>query len=173
MIDIFSQVTVYPNFISNSDLTFFKDYANHLFCNGLFNKAGPNRYSIQIKKNSDSSHIKVHNFYNHIANFLSIEPSLENKMGIVISLIKPNGFIYKHIDATNPNTEFSKNKKTIRFCVMVDRDVDNSYNPIINESSYNVNIGDAWCFPASEFYHRTDPLVGTINRIVYRFSFSV
>jgi uncharacterized protein YneR len=56
---------------------------------------------------------------------------------------------------------------------MIERDEDDSYNPIIEDVSYRVNKCDAWCFDASTLEHETVKLIGNKNRIVYQFGFMV
>lgn len=98
-------------------------------------------------------------------------PVIDPMIGQIISVVKPDGLIHAHRDQyTDPRY---KGKHNLRFNIMVDRGENISYNPIIANTMYEVQRGDAWCFSASKYLHRTNTIVGLENRVVYQFGFIV
>ena len=114
------------------------------------------------------------NLYNKVVNILNLEnPDIDPALGIIISVIKPGGYVHSHRDlySSFPNTKHLTNKRNVRFNVMVDRGEDNCYNPKIEDKFYEVNRCDGWCFAASVYRHRTELVSGPEYRVVYQFGF--
>lgn len=97
--------------------------------------------------------------------------NIDPRLGILISYIEPGGFIHKHRDIySSPDW---KDKFNYRFNIVVDRGSDPSYNPVIEDISYDIGKGDAWSFNATTDLHYTLPIAGPENRIVYQFGFAI
>ena len=102
-----------------------------------------------------------------------VDPIIDPALGIIVSIIKPNGFIHAHTDnyIDFPEHKHLHHMRNVRFNVMIERGEDNCYNPRINRKFYQVNKCDGWCFAASEYMHGTETLSGPEDRIVYQFGF--
>jgi len=171
---MFTNPTVYRNFIDENLHGHLKNYAYSLYDKKLFTKnlLGPNRFYFMVDKNPDYFSDEIKNLFYKIADFIKIDkPVLDPTLGIIISIIKPGGFIHDHTDAyTHPKL---RNNHNVRFNIMIERDTDISYNPVIEDKNIDVNIMDAWCFSASHMRHRTNKITGDKDRLVYQFGFCV
>lgn len=172
---------LYPKFISEEERIVLKNHAIHLLDTNVLqpNEFGPNRFG-KIYFSIDELPEFHKEIYYRVVSTLQIKtPTIDPLLGIIISVIKPSGFIQSHTDAykhhieTFPYLEKYINKKNFRFNVMVQRDDDISYSPHISKKPFIVEEKDAWCFAASELEHNTPPLKGNKYRIVYQFGFAV
>lgn len=168
---------VYKNVITEDERVLLREHALNLLDNGILdvNKATAGTYR-NFKSFFDVESLpEFHqNLYYRIVSLLEFkEPEIDPALGIIISVIKPGGYIHNHQDVYEkfPHTKHLTNKRNVRFNVMVDRGEDLSYNPVIDNKTFIVNKCDAWCFVASEITHRTEKIAGPENRIVYQFGF--
>ncbi len=171
---------VYRNYIGESERLHLKQYADTLFESGHFyaNHNYPNRWLLILRLALRADYIsayytdEIHNLYMRIISTLGLpDGCIDPRLGILISYIKPGGFIHKHRDIyADPNW---KNKVNYRFNIVVDRGTDPSYNPVVKDVSYDIGKGDAWSFNATTDLHYTLPIAGPENRIVYQFGFAI
>lgn len=166
---------IYQNFITEEERVQLKNHALDLLEKGAL---GVNNATVGNYRNFKSFFnidelIPLHQeIYHRIVKTLDLKnPVIDPVLGIIISVIKPGGFIHPHSDRYNQFFPQYSQMRNVRFNVMIDRSDDNSYNPNINDVSYKVNKCDAWCFGASELLHKTEKLSGPENRIVYQFGF--
>ena len=173
---MFSSPVVYKNFINDDVRLHLKDYAYNLYENKLFqsNPFGPNRFHFMVDKYPNYFTKEIKDLFYSISNFIEIkDPVIDPVLGIIISIIKPGGFIHDHIDRYDISNPILRNKRNVRFNIMVERDKDVSYDPVIANKNYEVDIKDAWCFSASHMIHKTNKIVGNKDRLVYQFGFCV
>lgn len=172
---------LFLNFISEEERIFLSNHAKNLLDKGILieNDNGPNRFYRSFYK-LNFLHKEVHFLYTRILQTLNLKnPTIDPMLGIIISVIKPSGFIQSHTDAYKdnihsfPQLKNYLDKKNFRFNVMVERDDDISYSPHIENNPFPVKEKDAWCFAASELKHHTPPIKGAKYRIVYQFGFAV
>lgn len=171
---------IHRNFITEEERLHLKQYADTLFAKGHFylNHNYPKRWLLILKRAPQTDHNgvyytkEVHSLYLRILSTLGLpDGCIDPRLGILISYIEPGGFIHKHRDIyTNPDW---KDKVNYRFNVVVDRGSDLSYNPIVEDVSYDIGKGDAWSFNATTDLHYTLPIAGPENRIVYQFGFAI
>lgn len=174
------EVKTYKNFITEDERLHLKEYADNNFKGGRFwpNHVYSKRWILVLKRSPQTDHNgvyytkEIHNLYLRIRSTLGIpDGNIDPRLGILISYIEPGGFIHKHRDIyTDPNW---KNMVNYRFNIVVDRGSDPSYNPIIEDVSYDMGKGDAWSFNATTDLHYTLPVAGPENRIVYQFGFAI
>ena len=173
---VIDEPVVYQNFIDEIDRLQLKEYAIDLL----------NSNELKTNHSTFGDYRKFKSFYSveelnaihkklyyKICNFLHLENEMiDPKLGMIISVIKPGGYIHNHIDRYPNSPEFS-NKRNFRFNVMIERGEDQSYNPIIDQRTISVNKCDAWCFVASKYEHETSVISGPEKRIVYQFGFMI
>lgn len=172
---ILDKTVLYPKFISEEERVALKEHALFLLNSGELkeNKAGPNRYykSFFDEAMLSAIHQKL---YRKVLNTIKLnDPMIDPFLGIIISVIKPNGFIHEHRDRYSGQLSHLSHKHNVRFNVMIERGDDNSYDPKIKGASLKVNRRDAWWFDASVSSHSTDVIIGPEFRIVYQFGFCV
>ena len=173
---MFNNPIVYRNFIDENLHSHLKNYAYSLYDKKLFtqNVLGPNRYYLMVDKNPDYYSTEIKDLFYKIADFIKIDnPVIDPLLGIIISIIKPGGFIHDHIDTYDKRNTNLQNKRNIRFNIMIERGSDISYDPVIENKNYHVKIMDAWCFSASDMRHKTNKIEGEKDRLVYQFGFCV
>jgi hypothetical protein len=172
-----NEPVIYRNFITEDERVLLKQHALDLLYRG---ELGINIATTGNYRNFKSFYkvddlVLIHKeLYHKIVNFLNLkEPVIDPFLGIIISVIKPGGFIHEHRDQYSKGNGFPRHThmRNVRFNVVIDRGDDESYNPNINGVSYQVNKRDAWCFGASEIPHKTLTISGPENRIVYQFGF--
>lgn len=170
---------VYKNFISDEQRLSLNNYATTLFEQKRFypNK-NPRRYFLTLKRNPrvDNNGLyytkEINSLFTRISDTLDLsQPIVDPVIGVIISYMEPGAFIHKHKDLYN-SAKYANNDN-YRFNIMVNRNYDNSYNPIINDISYDVLNCDAWCFNATQCAHQTLPITGPEPRIVYQFGFLI
>lgn len=174
------EVKIYRNFITEEERLHLKEYADNNFKTGNFypNHTYSKRWILVLKRNpkTDFNGIyytkEIHSLYLRILSTLGIpDGCIDPQLGILVSYIEPGGFIHKHKDIySDPNWQ---NKINYRFNIVVDRGTDVSYNPVIEDVSYDIGKGDAWSFSATTNLHYTLPIAGPENRIVYQFGFAI
>ena len=164
--------TIYKNFITESERQDLLHYANTmtLFVNRMEAPYGTRNF--RRIDGSDLANSLVNNMFKRITTTLGIQnATIDPRYGNLVSVLKPGGFIHSHKDFyTLPQYKTTHN---LRFNIMVDRGDDISYNPIIEDKTYEVGKGDAWCFGASKYLHKTEIIKGPENRVVYQFGFIV
>lgn len=177
-----NEPVLYPNFITEDERIALREHAIFLFNNNMLYKniLGPNRFMSRSHYDANTL-TPIHKvLYEKVVNALNlVEPTIDPNLGILISLIIPGGFIHKHKDVYVSNSDIPrlrkfahlKNKRNVRFNVMVERGLNDSYDPHINDKPFVVNKSNAWCFAASEQFHSTPVITGPENRIVYQFGF--
>lgn len=171
-IDVDFRPVVHKNFINESERLELLDHANNmeLFVNKIGAPYGTRNF--RRIDGTDLANQLIQDLFNRIANKLGLtNPIIDPKLGQIVSVIKPNGFIHEHTDLYM-NAKL-KDKHNLRFNIMVDRGNDISYNPIIDDKVYEVGKRDAWCFGASIYKHKTETIKGPENRVVYQFGFIV
>lgn len=176
-----SEPKLYPKFISESERVILKNYALLLLQTGVLraNSLGPNRFFKTYRSLDElEEHHKL--IYERVVNTLQIKnPIIDPHLGIIISVIKPGGFIHRHKDIykwnihTNPALQAFIHHKNFRFNIMVQRDDHPSYSPHINNNRFDVEECDSWFFDASTFEHETPIIEGDKYRIVYQFGFAI
>jgi hypothetical protein len=168
---------IYRNVINEEERLQLYNHATHLLqTNSLkVNEITPGDYRNYKSFYNTEELAPIHQqLYHKVINVLNIKiPIIDPFLGMIISVIKPGGYIHRHKDPYNIIFPQYSDNKNIRFNVMIERDEDDSYNPIIEDVSYRVNKCDAWCFDASTLEHETVKLIGNKNRIVYQFGFMV
>lgn len=175
------ETKLYSNFISEEERIALRDHAIYLLQTNVLepNYVGPNRFAHFFHSLNDLAELHREIYYRVVSALELKTPIIDPMLGMVISIIKPSGFIHLHTDAYKDNIEkypHVKNyldKRNFRFNVMVQRDEDISYSPHIANKPLQVNERDAWCFAASELEHYTPPINGSKYRIVYQFGFAV
>jgi hypothetical protein len=171
---------IHRNFITEEERLHLKHYADTHFQGGRFwpNHVYSKRWILVLKRSPQTDHNgayytnEIHNLYMRILSTLDIpDGNIDPRLGILISYIEPGGFIHKHRDIySSPDW---KDKFNYRFNIVVDRGSDPSYNPVIEDISYDIGKGDAWSFNATTDLHYTLPIAGPENRIVYQFGFAI
>ncbi len=171
---------VYRNFIDEELRLYLKDYAESLLNQGLtwpnafddkrrlFVLRGPSFINEEHKLQYITKPIE--DLYNRIVDTLQLtNPVLDTQIGTLISILQPGSHIHSHKDVymNKPNMV------NYRFNVMVQRNQDISYNPIIGDVSYDIQQGDAWSFNATDNKHSTLYISGPENRVVYQFGFTI
>lgn len=169
--------TIYKNIISEKERNILKNQALHMFDQNMMRPNSNNRYAISFKHQNFLTK-KHQEIYQKIVEILQLnDPIIDPFLGIIISLIKPGGAIHPHVDSYENASLYDSNYskyigcKNLRFNLMVERDDDDSYCPIIDGRLYQVERCDGWCFIASHLLHSTSVLSGTNPRIVYQFGF--
>lgn len=170
-----NEPVIYKNFITEEERLQLKQHALDLLDSGALgvNTATAGNYRNFKSFFNVQDLIPLHQeIYNRIVKILNLEnPIIDPFLGIIISVIKPGGYIHQHTDPyIKKFIEFS-HMRNVRFNIVVDRGDDESYNPNIGDISYRLNKCDAWCFAASELKHKTEKISGPENRIVYQFGF--
>lgn len=171
---------VYKNFINEELRLYLKEYAESLHAQGL---TWPNvnddkrrlfvlRGPPYINKEHELQYVTepIKELYEKIVDTLQLtDPILDTHIGTLISILQPGSHIHSHRDvyANRPNMV------NYRFNVMVQRNQDISYNPIIGDVSYDIQQTDAWSFNATDNMHSTLQISGPENRIVYQFGFTI
>lgn len=163
------------------DYWFHKNYRNDLPDDGLY------RFLMQIS-NYDlvSTNSTLTTIYNKVVETMNLNSfnsfTADPLIGQIISINLPNSFTQKHTDSYNRNKHklapYYIGKRHIRFNIMVERGDHLSYRPfvMIEKNKHNpldVNIGDAWCFPADQIVHFSPHIKGDKMRIVYQFGFAI
>lgn len=171
-----NDITVYKNFASDQEIAKLRQHAKNMFEQKILkpNPAGPFRHLLMLDKDHDGEYLTpfISAMFDRIANVLEFKNSkIDPMLGIVASYIEPGGFIHKHKDKYTTPAELGQTN--FRFNLMVERGSSIEYNPIINNSVYEVKIGDAWSFNASKYKHETKILPGPEPRIVYQFGFII
>jgi len=164
-------IVIHKNFVDDSDRQDFLNHINDIRDKFVKNPVGPFRQSYRLDSTEDFTNLH-HQYFLRIAKLLNLkEIRIDPFLGILYSIINPGGYIHLHIDKYPPyhTGEFIN----YRFNLMLNRDDDNSYNPIIKDTTYDVGIKDAWSFPASLLEHKTDIVVGNADRIVLQFGFQL
>jgi hypothetical protein len=167
-------VRVFREFITPQDHKELLNSAMMLYSNGIMrsNVRGSFRRFLSLDRDCDQKFFfpKVQHLYSRISNVLQItDPVIDPSLGILLSVIEPNGFIQKHNDPYKQD----KDKVNLRFNIMVNRGPSEAYNPRVDKKLYRVEERDAWLFNATDFYHSTLANPGPELRIVYQFGFMV
>jgi len=160
------QPTIYKNFISEDERLELLDVANKVPLHINWWRPFGKRRSADILNTQYETDI-VCQLTRRIAVTIGLNSNDAARLNTIISVIEPGAGIQPH------NDPLANGKTNFRFNVMVDRDTDISYNPIIDKVSYDVGICDAWCFNASRLVHRMKVIKGSVNRVVYQFGFMV
>ncbi len=162
-------VKIYENFIEESDRLYFLNEIENNFSKFSLNSMGPNRQYLKIDGTDlfKETHKK---YFEKISNILKIKNiEIDPLLGILYSVIKPGGFIHKHLDSQSIYQ--SGNFVNYRFNLLLQRGDESGYDPIINGIKYPVKQGQAWSFPASLYEHETEIISGLKNRIVLQYGF--
>ena len=160
---------IYENFVDESDVKYFLDDILSKFNKFQPNGMGPHRQFLKINGTEDFQDIHK-KYVDKIANTLGIKnPEIDPLLGVLYSVIRPDGFIHKHTDCQDMYE--SGNFVNYRFNILVQRESGAGYDPIIRGVKHSVNVGDAWSFPASLYEHETEPVSGNKNRIVLQYGF--
>lgn len=131
-----------------------------------------NRRGLRLDETEHFSDIHL-KYYFKIAKTLGIKlPRVDHYLGILYSRIGHGGNIHAHKDTLWPY-ESVDDFINFRFNLMLKRGEGQGYNPIIEDEEINVNTGDAWCFPASISFHRTEPILASEDRCVIQYGFLV
>lgn len=174
-----NEPVLYKNVITEEERVILKDNALFLLERGdlRINAAGAGGYrNFKSYYNVDELTELHQTVYHRIVELIGVEdPVIDPALGIIISVIKPGGFIHNHIDkyANFPEGRLKQysSMRNVRFNVMVNRGDDISYDPHIDNKPFTVKLCDAWCFGASEIQHNTPKISGPEYRIVYQFGF--
>ena len=164
-------VKIHKNFVEESDRRFLITDMKNREADFSINGAGPNRRFLRIDNTNiyQSIHQK---YFDKIVNTLGIKnPEIDPLLGILYSIIRKDGFIHNHIDEQWMYSD--GNFVNYRFNLLLQRGDGTGYDPIIQNVPYNVNVGDAWSFPASLYEHRTEPVSGPEERIVIQYGFAL
>ncbi len=168
-----NEPVLFESVVSEQERIELKDHAIRLLETGslLENVNGLNRY-YNCFYNEDSISEAHKKLYRKVLSRLELtDPEIDPNLGMIISVIKPGGFIHKHSDPYGPKFKHLSHKRNVRFNVMIERGNDVSYDPHIEDVPFKVKLGDAWCFAASLLKHSTLLIVGPEYRIVYQFGF--
>ena len=160
---------IYENFVEQTDVKYFLEDISNKFNSFVPNGMGPHRNYLRI---DDTENFKdIHKkYFDKIVNTLGIKDAeIDPLLGVLYSVINPNGFIHKHVDSQGIYK--SGNFVNYRFNILLQRDVGDGYDPIIRNVKHNINAGDAWSFPASLYEHETEPVSGRKDRIVLQYGF--
>lgn len=161
---------IYENFVDESDVNYFlDDISNKFLIEFSPNEMGPNRHLLRIDNTENFQDIHK-KYFDKIADTSGIKnPEIDPLLGVLYSVIRPDGFIHKHTDCQGIYD--SGNFVNYRFNILLQRDSGTGYDPIIRGVKHSVNAGDAWSFPASLYEHETEPVSGNKNRIVLQYGF--
>lgn len=213
--DYASKLVVYKNFIDSAERDYLYQYAMQLYKDGHLMpdvwyakdidklqdaKGTDNTDTIKRYRLCVSNHqyytLELAKIHERIINKLGLEEHwIDPIFGFLVAIVFPGGSVQPHNDSFITSHKlgyigkFYCDKIHIRFNIMVDRDMDKSYDPHIIESIREVNeekkykqavivrhpvgIKDAWCFPAGHMGHMTPKLVGTKPRVTYQFGFAI
>lgn len=162
-------VKVYKNFVKEEHRLLFLEDIKEKDQFFTANPNGPFRKFLRLDNTNFFN--DLHQFYlNKIIERLELpRVKIDPMLGILYSNISKNGFIHTHIDSYPPYD--TKEFVNYRFNLMLNRSIDNSYNPIIDNVSYDVNNSDAWSFAASIQEHKTLPVFEDEPRLVLQYGF--
>lgn len=160
---------IFKNFVEQNDIQLFLndvEKKQNFFKN---NPEGPFRK--YLKLNDTPFYTELHKkYFEKITNILELKRiKIDPMLGILYSIITKGGCIHPHIDSYPP---YDKGHCiNYRFNVMLNRNVEKNYNPIIENDSLNIEIGDAWSFPSSLCKHESLVFESEEPRIVIQYGF--
>lgn len=164
-----SDFRIYKNFIEEEHrLSFLKDVEknkNHFYDN----PNGPFRKCLRLDDTNFFNNL--HNYYlKKISIVLGLDSvRIDPMLGILYSIITKGGYIHPHIDSYPP---YDKGHfVNYRFNMMLNRNIEKNYNPIIKNNSLDIQIGDAWSFSSSLCEHKTLIFESEEPRIVIQYGF--
>jgi len=135
----------------------------------LPNPAGPNRFRAKIHDTKNCTSF-ISSIGERVISRLKLENyPVDEYLGWVVSLIQPGGFLQLHIDEFGHYN--NNNRRHLRCNVMVSRQND-TYDPLIEQSTIHMPECSLWAFFASETQHGTQVITGSKPRIVFQFGFS-
>jgi hypothetical protein len=162
-------VLTHRNFVEENDRIDFLNHIDKISNQFKNNKVGPYRRWCKLDTTDHFTNLH-HHYLLKISKKLNLTTiKIDSVSGILYSVIQPGGFIHEHKDSNPPyNTGKFIN---YRFNLMLDRDSDSSYNPIVDTFEYTIGINDAWSFAASEYLHKTNIINGNSRRVVLQYGF--
>lgn len=192
-----NNIVVFKNFITNEERDLLYNYAEEKWSQGYFSCDRFSHQQTEQYKEAVKKHLRWSlkfssvDIFNSLPLFQSLtdritsilqfnafsDYCIDPRLGWLMTYILPGGFIQPHTDAYD--REYAQLPKRIigwrhiRFNVMINRDVDESYSPHINNAPRMIDQCDAWCFPADKMLHYMPLLNGTKPRIVCQFGYAV
>ena len=196
-INFLSNIVVHRKFISQEERNLLYQFAVDKWTNGYFNcdrfsYNQSEQYQVAVSKHLRHS-LKFSSvdifdsmplfktLYERITKVMELDRfndyAIDPRLGWLMTYIQPGGFIQKHTDAYDREyaqlPQRIKGWRHIRFNVMVNRDNHESYDPHINNKNIQIDMCDAWCFPADRMLHYMPFLQGTLPRVVCQFGFAI
>ena len=149
--------------ISEDERLTIVDFAKQNYLNDLYftkNSYGAARHYCILNRTKTPVSSLAYNIRNRVYEQFGISSFKEEPIfGVFLGVNAESGFVHQHTDATENGLYH------VRLNFMLSKPYEGGM-PVINEQEFNVDEGESWVNLASEWFHRSTPVVGDKIRVV-------